>query len=132
MRKVNRLELASLLNNNVCEIIFVRRKPERTLKRNKLIRRMLCCNSKALLDSLNGRTSLGYRPPKGPKKINEAKHNVVVTWDIFMQDYRNVSMDICYLVNQFPADDTFWKYFNDNIYIMSAGQKENFMETIPQ
>jgi hypothetical protein len=85
----------------------------------------------ALLDSLNGRTSLGYRPPKGPKKINEAKHNVVVVWDILMQDYRNVSMDKCFLVNQFPADDTFWKYFNDNIYIMSAGQKENFMETIP-
>jgi hypothetical protein len=40
-------------------------------------------------------------------------------------------MDKCFLVNQFPADDTFWKYFNDNIYIMSAGQKENFMETIP-
>jgi hypothetical protein len=131
MTKVNRTQLASLLKNNVCEIVFVRRRPERTLKRNKLIRRMLCCNSIALLDSLNGRTSLGYRPPKGPKKINEAKHNVVVVWDIFMQDYRNVSMDICYLVNQFPADDTFWKYFNDNIYIMSADQKENFMETIP-
>jgi hypothetical protein len=92
---------------------------------------MLCCNNKTLLNSLNGRTSLGYRPPKGPTKIKGVKHNIVVTWDILMQDYRNVSMDMCFLVNKFRADDTFWKYFNENIYIMSADQKENFMETIP-
>jgi len=130
MRKVNRLELASLLSNNVCEILFVRRRPERTQHRNKLICRMLCCNSNSLLNSLNGRVSLGFRPPKGPKKIDEVKHNVVVVWDIFMQDYRNVSMDACFLVNQFPADDSFWKYFNDNLYNMTADQKENFRNTI--
>lgn len=131
MRKVNRLELASLLASNVCDILFVRRRPERTLHKNKLIRRMLCTNSNSLLNSLNGRTSLGYRPPKGPKKIDEAKHNVVVTWDIFMQDYRNVSMDVCFLVNEFPADESFWEYFNENIYPMSAKDKQFYMGEIP-
>ena len=92
---------------------------------------MLCTNSNSLLNSLNGRTSLGYRPPKGPKKIDEAKHNVVVTWDIFMQDYRNVSMDACFLVNEFPADESFWEYFNENIYPMSAKDKQFYMGEIP-
>jgi hypothetical protein len=130
MRKVDRVELEVLLAFNVCEIIFVRRRPERTKHRNKLICRMLCTKSRSLLNSLNGKTSLGFRPQKGPKKIDDVKHNVVVTWDIFMQDYRNVSMDACFLVNQFPADDSFWKYFNDNLYTMTADQKENFRNTI--
>lgn len=84
---------------------------------------MLCCNSKSLLNSYNGKTSLNFRLPKGPKKINEVKHNVVVTWDLMMQDYRNVSMEACYVVNEFPADDSFWEYFNENIYPMSQAQK---------
>jgi hypothetical protein len=132
MRKVNRIELANLLKSNVCEIVFIRRRPERTLKQNKFIRRMLCCNSNSLLNSINGITNLSYRKPKGPKKINEAKHNVVVTWDIMMKDYRNVSMDNCFLVNQYPANDTFWKFFAENIYIMSPEQQQYFMETLPQ
>lgn len=92
---------------------------------------MLCCNSQSLLNSLNGKTSLNYRAPKGPKKIDEVKHNVVVTWDIFMQDYRNVSMDACYLVNQFPANDSFWEYFNENIYPMTKNEKIFYMGEIP-
>lgn len=131
MRKVNRIELANLLATNVCDILFVRRRPERTLHKNKLIRRMFCTNSNSLLNSLNGRTSLGYRPPKGPKKIDEVKHNVVVTWDIFMQDYRNVSMDACFLVNEFPADESFWEYFNENIYPMTAKEKQYYIGEIP-
>lgn len=131
MRKVNRAELASLLASNVCDILFIRRRPERTLHKNKLIRRMLCCNADAFLNSLNGRTSLGYRPPKGPKKIDEIKHNVVVTWDIFMQDYRNVSMEACYLVNEFPADDSFWEYFNENIRPMTKKEKIFYMGETP-
>jgi hypothetical protein len=47
-----------------------------------------------------------------------------------MQDYRNVSMDACFLVYQFPANDTFWKYVNHSVYTMTADQKENFRNTI--
>lgn len=127
MKKVSRAELDSLLNSNVCEIVFVRRRPERAPGR-PLIRRMLCSNSLKLLTSENGKRSLNFRLPRGPKQIDEVLHNVVVVWDIFMQDYRNVSMEACYLVQSIPDDDRFWNYFNNVLYPMSAEQKMRFMD----
>lgn len=128
-RKVSRGELDSLLNNNVCEIVFLRRRPERAPGR-PVYRRMLCTNSMQILNSQNGRVSLNFRFPQGPKQINEAKHNVVVTWDIIMQDYRNVSMDDCMLIQEIPANEEFWKYFNEVLYPMSTEQKMSFMDTV--
>jgi len=130
MRKISKGELDTLLLTNVCEIFFIRRRPERTLRDNKISRRMLCTNSFELLNSINGKASLNYRPPVGPKKVDEVKHNLVVTWDIFMQDYRNVSMDACFLINQMPADDTFWTYYNETLYPMSAEEKSYFMDSV--
>lgn len=128
-RVVNRGELANLLTSNACEIIFVRRRPERAPHRPE-IRRMLCSNSMNLLNSINGIRSLNFRLPRGPKKIDEIKHNVVVVWDIMMQDYRNVSMDQCHLRQTVPDDDTFWKYYGDVLLPMSADKKMNFMDSI--
>lgn len=128
-RLIQRSELSALLQHNVCEIVFVRRRPERAPERPE-IRRMLCSNSLSLLTSQNGKTSLNFRFPKTPRRINEAKHNIVVVWDIFMQDYRNVSMDTCYLRQTIPDDDTFWKYYNDALLNMSPAQKMNFMDSV--
>lgn len=128
MKKVGRSEFDSLLNSNVCEIIFVRRRPERAPSR-PLLRRMICTNSSTLLNSENGIRSLNFHPPKGPKQVDEVIHNLVVVWDIFMQDYRNVSMDQCYLVQAIPDDDRFWNYFNNVLYPMSAKQKMNYMDS---
>ncbi len=128
-RSVQRSELSTLLQHNVCEIVFVRRRPERAPDRPE-IRRMLCSNSLALLTSQNGKISLNFRFPKTPRRIDESKHNIVVVWDIFMQDYRNVSMDTCYLRQTIPDDDTFWKYYNDALLNMSPAQKQNFMDSV--
>lgn len=128
MRKMDRLSLDNKLMNAVCEIVFVRRRPERA-KGRPITRRMLCSKSISLLGSPNGKVSLNFRLPSGPKKINESKHNIVVVWDIFMQDYRNVSMDACYLVKEIPATDEFWKYFNEHLYPMSSEQKATFMDS---
>ena len=46
-----------------------------------------------------------------------------------MQNYRNINMNQCDLIQQIPADEDFWVYFNENIYPMSAGQKFNFMNS---
>jgi hypothetical protein len=81
-----------------------------------------------ILRSENGLRTLNYRGSLEPKKVNERSHNLVVTWDIFMQDYRNVSMDMCYLVQQMPADDTFWPFFNEKIYPMSPNEKMRYMD----
>lgn len=129
MTKVSRIDLSRRLDNNVCEIIFVRRRPERAPGR-PITRKMICCNSMSLLNSRNGKLSLNFRLPSGPKQINESFHNLVVTWDIFMQDYRNVSMEYCYLIREHPADETFWKYYNNTLYPMSKEQKLQYMDSL--
>lgn len=128
-RLIQRGELDVLLRNNVCEIVFVRRRPERAPDRPE-IRRMICSNSIQLLNSQNGKLSLNFHFPKTARRINGVKHNIVVVWDIFMQDYRNVSMDTCYLRQTIPDDDTFWKYYNDALFKMTPQQKMNFMDSV--
>jgi len=128
-RQIYRPEFKSLIQNNVCEIVFVRRRPERAPNRPE-VRRMLCTHSFNLLTSYNSKISLNFRLPKTARRLDEVKHNIVVVWDIFMQDYRNVSMDTCYIRQQVPDDDTFWKYYNDVLLNMTADQKMNFMDSI--
>jgi hypothetical protein len=123
---VQRATLDNILLNNVCELRFVRRVPVAGLSPT---RHILCTKSYSLLNSSNGRITLNYRPPRGPVKINEAVDNLIVVWDILMQDYRNVNMNQCDLVQQFPADEEFWTYFNDNIYPMSGEQKLSYMNS---
>jgi hypothetical protein len=45
-----------------------------------------------------------------------------------MQDYRNVAMDSCNLIQTIPANE-WWGYFNENIYPMNPAQKANFMNS---
>mgnify|MGYP001568783982 FL=1 len=122
---IQRVALDSLLLKNVCEVRFARRTPQAG---DSPARRMLCTKSYELLNSVNGRVTLNYAPPKGPKKINEAAENVLVVWDILMQDYRTINMNSCDLIQQIPDKD-FWEYFNENIYPMSPEQKFNFMNS---
>lgn len=88
---------------------------------------MLCTNSAELLNSAAGRTSLNYRPPVKPPKYNPANKNLIITWDIFMQNYRTINVDACDLVNVIPANEQFWTYFNENLVDMPQDQKIAFM-----
>ena len=47
-----------------------------------------------------------------------------------MKDYRNVSMDTCYLRQTIPDDDTFWKYYNKILFNLTIDQKQNFMDSV--
>jgi hypothetical protein len=127
LKLIKRTELQRLLKSNICDLLIVRRRPERAPGRPEL-RQMLCTNSMEILRSENGLRVLNYSGSFEPKKVDERKHNLVVTWDIFMQDYRNVSMDMCYLVQKIPADDNFWKFFNENIFPMSPNEKMRYMD----
>jgi hypothetical protein len=140
-RIVSKSELKALLQNNV----FVRRRPERAPVPPRVnIRRMICTNSFSLLASYNAKISLNFRLPKTGRRIDESKHDIVCAWDILMQDYRNISISTpespftnkgpskstCYLRQTIPADDTFWKYYNDVLIKMSPEQKLNFMDSV--
>lgn len=139
-RLVTLSELDSLLRNNVCEIVFVRRRPERAPDRPS-IRRMLCTKSENIFNSINSR-SLNFRRPKTSRRLNQQYHDICVVWDIFMQDYRNVSISTpeapaigpvsqptCHLRQIIPDDDTFWAYFNNVLLKMTPQQKMNFMDS---
>jgi hypothetical protein len=93
-RKISRSELKNLVSSNVCEIIFLRRTPERApVPPRAQWRRMLCTNSIEILNSTNGKISLNFRFPKTPRRIDEVKNNKDLSWDIIMKDYRNIRME---------------------------------------
>ncbi len=116
--------LGRLLQENVLEIKFIRRRPK---PGSSPTRRMLCTNSRVLLDSREAREALHYVPSKQPPAFNPAAKNLVITWDIFMQGYRTVNADKCQLISQIPANDEFWQYFSDTLYKMTPDQKVTFM-----
>ena len=118
--------LKTILLDKVCEVKFARRNPK---PGRPAMRRMLCTNNIQLLNSLEGRTVLNYAPPRQAPKYNPNQENLIIVWDILMQDYRNINMNQCDLIQEIPANDDFWVYFNENIYPMSAAQKRNFMNS---
>jgi hypothetical protein len=121
--KVGLASLKQTLQSNVCEIRFTKRRPELT---GQLYRTMLCSLDYSILNSVNGRTTLNFKPPTGAPKYNPESKNLLLVWDIFMQDWRMVSMDSCDLIKTIPSND-FWEYFNNNISSMTIQEKNQFM-----
>ena len=118
--------LKAILLDKVCEVKFARRnsKPGRPA-----MRRMLCTNNIPLLNSVEGRTILNYAPPRQAPSYNPNQENLIVVWDILMQDYRTINCDTVDLISTLEADETFWVYLNEKIAPMSAGEKMGFMNT---
>ena len=99
-----------------------------------IYRRMLCSTSPALLYSVDGRLTLNYRPAYGSPAYNPDKYNLVIVWDILMQDYRAVNMSYCNLIAKIPligvrSLSDFWTYFNKEIYPKSAAEKKVWMDS---
>lgn len=123
--RVSLTSLKNTLQGNVCEIIFEKRRPK---PGDSSRRRMLCTLDESLLNSVNGRTTLNYKPPSSPPKYNAESRNLLPVWDILMQSWRMVSMENCQIVETISEDD-FWQYFNEKIYPMSADEKRGYMGT---
>lgn len=124
--KVSLPTLKNLLLSNVAEIKFLRKRPK---VGSPPSRRMLCTNSLSLLMSPEGRLALNYRRAINMPKYNPSAKNILITWDIFMQDYRCINMAACDLINVIPANKTFWNFFNQKLALMSTDQKVRFMNT---
>lgn len=124
--KVGASTLRVLLENNVVEIKFKRR---RVKPGAPPTRRMLCTNSPVILQSEAGRATLNYKQSTGGLKFSPPSKNLVIAWDIFKQDYRAISVDNCELISQIPVSGDgreFWEYFNEKIYPMTPAQKDAF------
>lgn len=125
--QVSRSQLLSILKNNVCEIKFSRRvfKPG-----SPATRRMLCTNSFTLLNSANGRLTLNYRPTSRLPNYDPTTKNLIITWDIFMQNYRQINFDgTVDLIKTIPANEEFWKYFTTNLAGLTPAEKLQYQNT---
>jgi hypothetical protein len=125
--RVSQSALTKLLERNAVELKFVRRRP---ILGSPATRRMLATNDGLLLNSAAGRTALNFRPASGHLKFNPQVKGLVMTWDIFMQDYRLVpseSVDVVSVIPTTPSTE-FWNYFSTVLSKMSAGEKDRFMD----
>lgn len=122
--KVNLATLKTLLLSNVAEIKFIRK---RLKPGAPPTRRMLCTNSARLLNSNEGRVALNYKAPVYRPKFNEVQKNILITWDIFMQDFRCINLVACEVLSVIPANSEFWNFFNQRLAKMSAAEKISFM-----
>jgi len=124
---VSRQQLISILKDNVCEVKFFRKVFKPGFPET---RRMLCTNSFALLNSVNGRLTLNYKPTSKLPHYDPTIKNLIITWDIFMQDYRQINFNQgVNLLKTIPANEEFWEYFNKNLAGLTPQEKLNFQNT---
>lgn len=127
--RLSRSGLNNLLIKNAAELRFYRRHPKMGWANN---RRMLCTKDMRLLESAPGKRILNYIPPAGiglPYDPNH--HNLVIAWDVFMQNWRAIpceSVEVVAVVKTDPQAN-FWKYFMQRIHPMASRTKFNFMNT---
>jgi hypothetical protein len=124
--KLSQGGLIELLNSNAVELKFNRRRP---LPGN-VSRRMLATNDTNLLMSPQGKIALNWHSAPGNLKFNPSEKGLVMTWDIFMQDYRLIpveNVDVVSVIKTTPPEE-FWIYFNQVLAKMSPSDKDSFMK----
>lgn len=142
MAGLSRDGLKRLALTHAVEIVFVRRDKQRLPRR----RRMWMTLDPLLLNSAAGKKILNFRPPKFSPAYNAAAKNLLVVWDIIMQDWRAVPVDAVQVVpggktiptravktpNNLMANKKaqadFWEYFNTVIVKMTPAEKSAFMD----
>lgn len=119
--------LAQLLTANVVELRFVRRNPRAG---RSVTRRMLATLNSSILDSDIGRQVLNFKSPSQTPAYNAGAYNLLVVYDMFMQDWRAVPADSAQVIQILPSNppELFWTYFNEVLLPMTADQKATFME----
>ena len=93
---------------------------------------MLCTRDIKLLESAPGKNILNYTNPTSQLRYNPAAKNLVVAWDIFLQNWRMINCDdveVIAIIKTSPDPTPFWKYFQEKLVPMSAAQKASFNNT---
>ena len=129
--KVSREGLKVLLKDNILEIRFTRRHQKGGQAPS---RRMICTNSKSLLDNIGGKIALKFDPPHGPPKYDPNQHNLVFAWDIMMSQYRAIPLEGHDIVAIMPLKtkedmDKFWQYFTQFLAKLKPQERLGFGNT---
>ena len=117
--------LIQILNTHAVELKFTRRRPLPGMP----FRRMLATNDTDLLNSTPGRLALNFHGAPGRLKFSPEQKGLVMTWDIFLQDFRLIpaeSVEIVSVIRTSPPEE-FWNYFNNVLSKMPEAQKVEFM-----
>jgi len=117
--------LIQILNTHAVELKFTRRRPLPGMS----FRRMLATNDTDLLNSTPGRLALNFHGAPGRLKFSPEQKGLVMTWDIFLQDFRLIpaeSVEIVSVIRTSPPEE-FWNYFNNVLSKMPETQKVEFM-----
>lgn len=125
--RLGRSALELILAKNVVELRFRRR-----LKKLGFndYRRMLCTTDINFLQSAPGKYVFHFIRPTNVLKYKPASKNLVVAFDLFMQNWRMINcddVDVVATIQTTPDPNQFWKYFFAHIKPMSAAQKLQFM-----
>jgi hypothetical protein len=77
--------------------------------------------------------TLNYRVPTQPPPYNPKAYNLVITWDIFWQDYRAIPVESVQVISFHPThnkadQEKFWQYFSARFQNMTASDKTAFMK----
>ena len=127
--RLGRTALQILLATNAAELRFKRRLEKQGFN---VYRRMLCTTDQKLLQSAAGKRIFHYTNPTNSLKYDPASKNLVVAFDIFMQNWRMINcndVDVIAVIKTSPDPTDFWKYFYERINDMSTDQKARFMDT---
>lgn len=78
--------------------------------------------------------TLNFKIPTSITPYDPKEEELVITWDILMQDFRAIPLESVYIINAIPVKtqkeiDDFWKYFDERIRPMSSDEKKRFMKT---
>jgi len=117
--------LIQILNTHAVELRFTRRRPLPGMP----FRRMFATNDTNLLNSTPGRLALNFHGAPGRLKFSPEQKGLVMTWDIFLQDFRLIpaeSVEVVSVIKTTPPEE-FWNYFNNVLSKMPESQKVEFM-----
>lgn len=127
--RLGRTPLEIMLATNAVELRFLRRIEKPGFNS---FRRMLCTKDRTLLLSAPGKRILNFVPTYGHLRYDPRAKNLIVCWDIFMQNWRMINcdnVDVIAAIKTSPDPSDFWKYFYERLANMSATQKARFMDT---
>lgn len=119
--------LQQLLQNGVVELRFTRRHP---VKNRPATRRMVASLSSSILDSDLGRNVLNFKPTSGRIPYNPTSYNLLIVFDIFMQDWRAIPVNQTEVIKVLPSStlEEFSDYFFETLAKMTSAQKAAFMD----
>ena len=122
--------LQGLFASHIVELVAVRRhyKPGKGQ-----IRAFFATNSRVLLNGIAGKTAFGFQQPTNPPPYNAKAHNLFITYDLFMQNWRSINLNNYAIREVLPLKtkediQNFWGYFAYILKPMTAQEKTTFMD----